>query len=84
VRVGFKYGYFVSKGAVEEFVPCLLHEEIVYYKRLQPIQGIYAPVYLGAINLRETSHAYNYGYDVPPCIPMPCHFPKRDAPLVGR
>ena len=45
------YGYtFVGKGTVSMFIPDLLHEGRVY-QRLERLQGLVVPVYLGNINL---------------------------------
>ena len=54
------YGYtFVSKGTVQAFVKDLEHEAAVY-RRLRPVQGVYVPVFLGAIDLRHMSKIYYY------------------------
>ncbi|KAK2768388.1 hypothetical protein FQN54_000243 [Arachnomyces sp. PD_36] len=59
-----EYGYtFVSKGTVEEFVEDLEHEAIVYH-RLQPLQGVCVPVFLGNIDLRDISRIYYYDFRV--------------------
>ncbi|KAH7137645.1 hypothetical protein EDB81DRAFT_606778, partial [Dactylonectria macrodidyma] len=39
------------------FIPDLEHEAAVY-KRLQPIQGVNVPIFLGAINLRLINKIY--------------------------
>ncbi|WQF90548.1 Putative tyrosine-protein kinase, active [Colletotrichum destructivum] len=58
------YGYtFVSKGTVRAFVKDLEHEAAVY-ERLQPIQGIHVPVFLGAIDLRLMDRIYYYDHRV--------------------
>ncbi|KAK8048274.1 hypothetical protein PG994_010004 [Apiospora phragmitis] len=58
------YGYtFVSKGTVQAFVKDLEHETAVY-QRLRPIQGVYVPVFLGAIDLRSMSKIYYYDHRV--------------------
>ncbi|KAG6039197.1 hypothetical protein E4U19_007112 [Claviceps sp. Clav32 group G5] len=52
------YGYtFVSKGAVSANIRHLQHEAEVY-KQLEPIQGVYVPVFLGAIDLRKMNKFY--------------------------
>ncbi|KAH6658643.1 hypothetical protein BKA67DRAFT_512165 [Truncatella angustata] len=54
------YGYtFVSKGTVQAFVKDLENEAAVY-QRLRPVQGVYVPVFLGAIDLRSMSKIYYY------------------------
>ncbi|KND87193.1 hypothetical protein TOPH_08162 [Tolypocladium ophioglossoides CBS 100239] len=54
------YGYtFISKGTVEALIPYLRYEAVVY-KRLEPIQGIAVPVFLGAIDLRPLDRTYYY------------------------
>ncbi|KAI6267933.1 hypothetical protein MCOR27_010383 [Pyricularia oryzae] len=59
-----KFGYtFVSKGTVQAFVKDLEHEATVY-KRLQPVQGIYVPVFLGNIDLRLMNRVYYYDHRV--------------------
>ncbi|KAH6889924.1 hypothetical protein B0T10DRAFT_487099 [Thelonectria olida] len=58
------HGYtFVSKGTARAFTKDLQHEAAVY-KRLRPIQGIYVPVYLGAIDLRSMNRIYYYDHRV--------------------
>ncbi|KAM6508519.1 hypothetical protein FALCPG4_018359 [Fusarium falciforme] len=58
------YGYtFVSKGTVRAFVKDLEHE-VAVYERLQPIQGIHVPVFLGAIDLRLMNRIYYYDHRV--------------------
>ncbi|KAH6876846.1 hypothetical protein B0T10DRAFT_610192 [Thelonectria olida] len=58
------YGYtFVSKGTVRAFAKDLEHEAAVY-ERLQPIQGIHVPVFLGAIDLRPMNRIYYYDHRV--------------------
>ncbi|EGX92824.1 Protein kinase-like domain [Cordyceps militaris CM01] len=58
------YGYtFVGKGTVRVFIKDLEHEAAVY-KRLQPIQGVYVPVFLGAIDLRLMNKIYYYDHRV--------------------
>ncbi|KAF6807795.1 hypothetical protein CPLU01_15753 [Colletotrichum plurivorum] len=58
------YGYtFVSKGTVRAFIKDLEHEAAVY-KRLLAIQGIYVPVFLGAIDLQPLNRTYYYDHRV--------------------
>ncbi|KAK1973496.1 hypothetical protein LZ30DRAFT_484883 [Colletotrichum cereale] len=58
------HGYtFVSKGTVRAFAKDLEHEAAVY-ERLQPIQGIHVPVFLGAIDLRSMNRIYYYDHRV--------------------
>ncbi|EXL63843.1 hypothetical protein FOPG_19885 [Fusarium oxysporum f. sp. conglutinans race 2 54008] len=58
------HGYtFVSKGTVRAFIKDLEHEAAVY-KRLKPIQGVYVPVFLGAIDLRSMNKVYYYDHRV--------------------
>ena len=58
------YGYtFVSKGTAQAFVEDLEHEAAVY-QRLRPVQGVYVPVFLGAIDLRSMSKIYYYDHRV--------------------
>ncbi|KEY74535.1 hypothetical protein S7711_10103, partial [Stachybotrys chartarum IBT 7711] len=58
------HGYtFISKGTVRAFISDLEHEAAVY-KRLQPIQGINVPVFLGAIDLRSMKKIYYYDHRV--------------------
>ncbi|KAK8000488.1 hypothetical protein PG990_013088 [Apiospora arundinis] len=58
------YGYtFVSKGTVQAFIKDLEHEATVY-QQLRPIQGVYVPVFLGAIDLRSMSKIYYYDHRV--------------------
>ncbi|KAM5350885.1 hypothetical protein ACJZ2D_017145 [Fusarium nematophilum] len=58
------YGYtFVSKGTVRAFIEDLKHEAAVY-ERLKPIQGLYVPVFLGAIDLRSMNKTYFYDHRV--------------------
>ncbi|KAH7009224.1 uncharacterized protein B0I36DRAFT_342604 [Microdochium trichocladiopsis] len=52
------YGYtFVCKGTIQAFVPDLEHEAAVY-RRLDDLQGVHVPVYLGAIDLRSMNKTY--------------------------
>lgn len=54
------YGYiFISKGTVREFTKDLQHKAMVY-RRLQPLQGVCVPVFLGALDLQEISRTYYY------------------------
>ncbi|KAI1302514.1 hypothetical protein F5Y03DRAFT_407847 [Xylaria venustula] len=54
------HGYtFVCKGTVPEFVTDLNHEATVY-DRLQPLQGVSVPVFLGAVDLRDLGRMYYY------------------------
>ncbi|CVL09139.1 uncharacterized protein FMAN_15421 [Fusarium mangiferae] len=58
------YGYtFVSKGTVRAFIKDLEHEATVY-ERLEPIQGVHVPVFLGAIDLRSMNKTYYYDHRV--------------------
>jgi hypothetical protein len=58
------HGYtFVSKGTVRAFIKDLEHEAAVY-ERLKPIQGVYVPVFLGAIDLRSMNKIYYYDHRV--------------------
>ncbi|KAH9903862.1 hypothetical protein F4778DRAFT_102607 [Xylariomycetidae sp. FL2044] len=58
------YGYtFVCKGTVQAFVKDLKREAVVY-RRLQAIQGISIPVFLGAIDLRSIDRTYYYDHRV--------------------
>ncbi|KAI1204005.1 hypothetical protein F5X97DRAFT_282746 [Nemania serpens] len=60
------YGYtFVSKGTVQAFIPDLEHEARVY-KRLEDIQGVHVPVFLGSIDLQslERTYYYDFGVDI--------------------
>ncbi|KAL5903057.1 hypothetical protein ACKVV7_011365 [Pyricularia oryzae] len=59
-----EYGYtFVGKGTAQAFVKDLEHEAAVY-TRLQPIQGVYVPVFLGVIDLRLMKKVYYYDHRV--------------------
>ena len=54
------HGYtFVAKDTVPEFVEDLEHETAVYH-RLQLVQGVYVPVFLGAVDLRDLGRVYYY------------------------
>ncbi|KAK2005260.1 hypothetical protein LZ32DRAFT_546436, partial [Colletotrichum eremochloae] len=56
------YGYtFVSKDTVQAFAKDLRHEVMVY-ERLQPIQGIYVPLFLWAIDLQSMNRIYYYDH----------------------
>ncbi|KAI1429956.1 hypothetical protein F5Y12DRAFT_213189 [Xylaria sp. FL1777] len=58
------YGYtFIGKGTVQAFIPDLEHEAQVY-ERLKDVQGVYVPVFLGAINLRSLNRTYYYDFRV--------------------
>lgn len=58
------HGYtFVGKGTVPVFVEDLEHEAAIYH-RLQPLQGVCVPVFLGAIDLRDISRVYYYDFRV--------------------
>ncbi|KAI1163274.1 hypothetical protein F5B18DRAFT_620336 [Nemania serpens] len=58
------YGYtFVSKGTVQAFIPDLEHEARVY-ERLKDVQGVYVPVFLGAIDLQSLDRTYYYDFNV--------------------
>ncbi|KAI1434742.1 hypothetical protein GGR50DRAFT_660596 [Xylaria sp. CBS 124048] len=59
-----KYGYtFISKGTTDKLVPRLEHEARVY-QRLEDVQGVHVPVFLGAIDLRPLKTTYYYDVDV--------------------
>ena len=59
-----EYGYtFVSKGTIEAFIPDLEPEAAVY-RRLEDIQGIHVPVFLGAVDLRSLERTYYYDHRV--------------------
>ncbi|KJZ68998.1 hypothetical protein HIM_11614 [Hirsutella minnesotensis 3608] len=52
------YGYtFISKGTVQAFIPDLEHEAAVY-RRLNDLQGVHVPVFLGAVDLRSMNKTY--------------------------
>ncbi|KJZ68555.1 hypothetical protein HIM_12051 [Hirsutella minnesotensis 3608] len=58
------YGYtFVSKGTVKAFVPDLEHEAAVY-QRLNDLQGVHVPAFLGAIDLRSINKTYFFDLGV--------------------
>ncbi|KAJ6438036.1 hypothetical protein O9K51_09458 [Purpureocillium lavendulum] len=58
------YGYtFVSKGTIQAFIPDLEHEAAVY-RRLDDLQGVHVPVFLGAIDLRSMSRTYFFDHRV--------------------
>ncbi|KAK0710822.1 hypothetical protein B0H67DRAFT_635372 [Lasiosphaeris hirsuta] len=58
------YGYtFVAKGTTSPLARFLKHEAHVY-QQLGPAQGVYVPVYLGAVDLRELGRRYFYAADV--------------------
>ncbi|PFH62756.1 hypothetical protein XA68_11979 [Ophiocordyceps unilateralis] len=58
------HGYtFVCKGTVEAFIPDLEHEAAVY-KRLERVQGVHVPVFLGAVDLRPLKRTYYYDFRV--------------------
>lgn len=58
------YGYTViGKGVVDEFVDKLAHEADAY-ERLEPIQGVNVPVFLGEIDLIQFHQRYIYGIDM--------------------
>ncbi|KAJ6437107.1 glycoside hydrolase family 5 protein [Purpureocillium lavendulum] len=58
------YGYtFVSKGTIQVFIPDLEHEAAVY-RRLEDLQGIHVPVFLGAVDLRSLDRIYYYDHRV--------------------
>ncbi|KJZ69884.1 hypothetical protein HIM_10717 [Hirsutella minnesotensis 3608] len=58
------YGYtFVSKGTVRAFIPNLEHEAAVY-RRLNDLQGVHVPVFLGAVDLRSMDKTYFFGHRV--------------------
>ncbi|KAJ6438065.1 Kinesin light chain 1 [Purpureocillium lavendulum] len=58
------YGYtFVSKGTIQAFISDLEHEAAVY-RRLDDLQGVHVPVFLGAIDLRSMSKTYYFDHRV--------------------
>ncbi|XP_044714468.1 metalloprotease-like protein [Hirsutella rhossiliensis] len=58
------YGYtFVCKGTVKAFIRDLEHEATVY-KRLERVQGVNVPVFLGAVDLRPLKRTYYYDHRV--------------------
>ncbi|KAK4194131.1 hypothetical protein QBC40DRAFT_291318 [Triangularia verruculosa] len=58
------YGYtFIAKGTVDTLVHKLEHEADVY-KQLAPLQGVYIPVFLGAVDLRTLDRTYYYDLNV--------------------
>ncbi|KAJ4176646.1 hypothetical protein NW767_015375 [Fusarium falciforme] len=58
------YGYtFVCKGTVQAFIRDLEHEAAVH-KRLERIQGVNVPVFLGAVDLRSLKRVYYYDHRV--------------------
>ncbi|CAH0023545.1 unnamed protein product [Clonostachys rhizophaga] len=58
------YGYtFVGKGTVRAFIKDLEHEAAVY-KRLERIQGLHVPAFIGAIDLRSMNKIYYYDHRV--------------------
>ncbi|EEU35021.1 uncharacterized protein NECHADRAFT_19715, partial [Fusarium vanettenii 77-13-4] len=58
------YGYtFVCKGTVQAFIRDLEHEAAVY-KRLERIQGVNVPIFLGAVDLRSLKSVYYYDHRV--------------------
>ena len=58
------YGYtFVGKGTVAEFTVDLNHEAAVYH-RVQPLQGIRFPVFLGTVDLRHLNRTYYLDFRV--------------------
>ncbi|KAH7112671.1 hypothetical protein EDB81DRAFT_922641 [Dactylonectria macrodidyma] len=58
------YGYtFVCKGTVQAFIGDLEHEAAVY-KRLERIQGVNVPVFLGVVDLRPLKRVYYYDHRV--------------------
>ncbi|KAM4061387.1 kinase [Hirsutella rhossiliensis] len=58
------YGYtFVCKGTVQAFIRDLEHEAAVY-KRLERVQGVNVPVFLGAVDLRPLKRTYYYDHRV--------------------
>ncbi|RMJ01447.1 hypothetical protein CDV36_015808 [Fusarium kuroshium] len=58
------YGYtFVCKGTVRAFIRDLEHEAAVY-KRLERVQGVSVPVFLGAVDLRPLKRVYYYDHRV--------------------
>ncbi|KJZ69498.1 hypothetical protein HIM_11115 [Hirsutella minnesotensis 3608] len=58
------HGYtFVCKGTVQAFIRDLEHEAAVY-RRLERIQGVHVPVFLGAVDLRPLKRTYYYDHRV--------------------
>ncbi|KAG6005799.1 hypothetical protein E4U21_007632 [Claviceps maximensis] len=58
------YGYtFIGKGTVDVFVPDLEHEATVY-KRLERLQGVNVPVFLGTLDLHALGRTYYYDFRV--------------------
>ena len=58
------YGYtFVCKGTSQAFIQDLEHEAAVY-RRLELLQGINVPVFLGAVDLRPLKRTYYYDHRV--------------------
>jgi hypothetical protein len=46
------FGYtFVGKGAMKEHIPNLRHGAVAYQQRLDSLQGVVVPVYLGSIDM---------------------------------
>lgn len=60
-----EYGYtFIGKATTIPFVPDLEHEGQVY-ERIQALQGVHVPVFLGQVNLQEElGRTYYYDIDV--------------------
>ncbi|KAJ6438070.1 putative HTH-type transcriptional regulator YdfL [Purpureocillium lavendulum] len=54
---------FVCKGTVQAFIRDLEHEASVY-KRLERVQGINVPVFLGSVDLRPLKRTYYYDHRV--------------------
>ncbi|KAF4506650.1 hypothetical protein G6O67_006714 [Ophiocordyceps sinensis] len=58
------YGYtFISKGTVRAFIKDLEYEAAIY-ERLQSLQGVGVPVFLGAVDLRPMNKIYYYDHRV--------------------
>lgn len=58
------HGYtLAAKGTTSSSVRFIEHEARIY-EQLQPIQGLYVPVSLGTIDLRELGRRYFYAADV--------------------
>ncbi|KAK4074423.1 hypothetical protein Purlil1_12963 [Purpureocillium lilacinum] len=59
-----KYGYtFVSKGTIVEFIRDL-EDEAAVDRRLEDVQGIHVPVFLGVVDLRPLGRTYYYDHRV--------------------
>ncbi|GJN86985.1 hypothetical protein PLIIFM63780_010567 [Purpureocillium lilacinum] len=59
-----QYGYtFVSKGTIVEFIRNL-EDEAAVDRRLEDVQGIHVPVFLGVVDLRPLGRTYYYDHRV--------------------